>query len=62
MGKGAKSRVVFLTEEAAYWIWQYNKRRKDKLLPMFINYRNKRHREDISEQRRLSEVSVEKIG
>lgn len=61
VGKGAKSRVVFLTEEAAYWIWQYNKRRKDKLLPMFINYRNKRHREDISEQRRLSEVSVEKI-
>lgn len=41
IGKGGRTRVVFISESAADWIGRYLKERKDDYLPLFIRYAGK---------------------
>lgn len=57
IGKGRKSRVVFLTNEAKHWLNEYIKfREKDQLKPLFINYSGPQ-----TPDRRISSRGVEGI-
>lgn len=57
IGKGRKSRIVFLTDEAKHWLNELLKvREKDDLKPLFINYSG-----PTTEDRRLSSRAVEGI-
>lgn len=59
-GKGRKDRVVFLDENAIYWLSKYLEKRKDNWQPVFINYRGKE--ESIEgEGKRLTPRSVQRI-
>lgn len=60
-GKGAKPRIVFLSERAAKTIETYIKTRSDNIKPLFIN--DGHGQKDIleDEKRRLSTVSIENI-
>lgn len=55
IGKGRKSRVVFLTDEAKHWLNEYLKlRSKDDYKPLFISYSGPK-----TEERRLTTRGVE---
>ena len=58
-GKGAKPRIIFLSEKAAQAITKYLKSREDNFDPLFIN----NMKGDITdhEKKRLSTVSIEAI-
>lgn len=58
VGKGGKARLVFLSENAAFWLSQYLSRRNDSLRPLFISH-NERGRK--SKENRLTLFSIERI-
>lgn len=61
IGKGRRSRIVFISESAANWIQKYLNERKDKYKPLFIRYSGSINEEDGGEKMRLTARSVERI-
>lgn len=61
IGKGRKSRIVFISERAAEWIGRYLEARKDPYKPLFIRYSGSELGEDGGEKMRLTARSVERI-
>lgn len=61
-GKGDKPRIVFLSGNAKNWLSKYLKKRKDNLLPLFINHSNIKE-DSVSEinSGRLSARSIQRI-
>jgi site-specific recombinase XerD len=62
IGKGGRSRVVFITKHAAEWVDKYLKSRSDHYKPLFI--RNLRPKEEIGlldEETRLTARSVQRL-
>lgn len=61
-GKGDKVRVVFISEEAAYWLKKYFEKRTDNFEPVFINQTGLRSKKVGSgEQYRLTTRQVQNI-
>lgn len=63
-GKGDKPRLVFLSDQARFWLEQYLKKRTDNLKPLFINHpRSKKLDQKIQnlDSRRLSCRSVQRL-
>lgn len=64
MGKGKKSRVVFLSEQAKYWIKQYLQSRKDMSPWLLISHDKKKGREmsgKKAQEANLTQRSVQRI-
>jgi site-specific recombinase XerD len=65
IGKGRRSRVVFLSDTAATWTKRYLKGRTDDHAPLFIRYSGKKpddlERDKTGESYRLSARSVERL-
>lgn len=61
IGKGGKSRIVFISDRAADWIGNYLKARLDPYRPLFIRYSGKKNEENRGEKMRLTPRSVERI-
>lgn len=61
IGKGNKSRIVFISDRAADWIGEYLKLRRDKFKPLFIRYSGRVIEEDDGEKMRLTPRSVERM-
>lgn len=63
VGKGRRTRIVFLSDSASDWISRYLETRKDDLPPLFIRYNGKKP--DMSDRSgksiRLSSRSVERL-
>lgn len=62
IGKGRRSRVVFVSDTAGDWLGRYLKSREDSWKPMFIRYSGKTPDADdkTGESRRLSSRSVQR--
>lgn len=58
IGKGGKTRVVFLSKEAKNALWQYFNNRKDETEALFIRYRGK---DDAEGSKRLTARSIERL-
>ena len=62
IGKGGKSRVVFLSDAAVSWLKRYLKERHDPFIPLFIRYAGKKvEPEKTGEGLRLTARSVQRI-
>lgn len=61
IGKGRKSRIVFISERAADWIARYLTARKDTYKPLFIRYSGSELDVDGGEKMRLTARSVERV-
>lgn len=61
IGKGNKSRIVFISDRAADWIAEYLKLRRDKFKPLFIRYSGKVIEENNGEKMRLTPRSIERM-
>lgn len=61
IGKGGKSRIVFVSDRAADWIRRYLAMRQDRFKPLFIRYSGSVIEEDGGEKMRLTVRSVERI-
>src|SRR5205807_2356759 len=61
IGKGGRSRLVFVSDRAAEWIDRYLKERKDIYKPLFIRYSGKKTEENNGEKMRLTARSVERV-
>jgi site-specific recombinase XerD len=61
VGKGGRTRVVFLSQRAAMWIDDYLKARKDKFKPLFIRHKGKVEVITPNEKMRLSARSVQRM-
>jgi site-specific recombinase XerD len=61
IGKGGKSRVVFVSKNAAVHIERYLRSRLDKLAPLFIRSGGKKSVVDSDEQMRLSARSIQRM-
>ncbi len=61
IGKGRRSRIVFVSDRAADWIQKYLNHRKDPFKPMFIRYSGAISEENNGERMRLTARSVERI-
>jgi site-specific recombinase XerD len=62
IGKGKKLRIVFMSDNAAFWLDHYlNKVRTDKFKPLFIRYAREIDYEKGGEKMRLTTRSVERI-
>lgn len=61
IGKGKKSRIVFISERAADWIARYLTARKDTYKPLFIRYSGSEIELDGGEKMRLTARSVERL-
>ena len=61
IGKGRKTRVVFLSERAAGWLEQYLVVRRDQFQPIFISHRKLEKIEMDGEKHRLTTRSVQRI-
>jgi site-specific recombinase XerD len=61
IGKGNKSRIVFISDRAADWIGEYLKLRRDKFKPLFIRYSGKVIEEENGEKMRLTPRSIERM-
>ncbi|HEX9059135.1 MAG TPA: site-specific tyrosine recombinase/integron integrase [Clostridia bacterium] len=59
VGKGSKTRLVFISDEAAKWIAKYLEIRKDNFKPLFIRY--SREINTDGEKMRLSVSSIERM-
>lgn len=57
VGKGGKSRLVLLTEDAAYWIRRYVESREDESPHLFVS----RRRDDEGEARAISVRQVQRV-
>jgi site-specific recombinase XerD len=61
IGKGGKSRIVFISDRASDWVQRYLAMRKDRFKPLFIRYSRDVIEEDGGEKMRLSVRSIERI-
>ncbi|MEJ2441724.1 MAG: tyrosine-type recombinase/integrase [Patescibacteria group bacterium] len=61
VGKGGRSRVVFLSTRAVEWIDKYLKARKDRYKPLFIRHKGKMDPSIPDEKMRLSVRSVQRM-
>jgi site-specific recombinase XerD len=61
IGKGGKSRLVFVSDDAAKWIMLYLEKREDIFKPLFIRYSGALTPENNGERMRLTARSVERI-
>lgn len=61
IGKGGKSRIVFISDRAADWIGEYLTVRRDKFKPLFIRYSGRVVHDDDGEKMRLTPRSIERI-
>ena len=61
IGKGRRSRIVFVSDRAAEWIQKYLNERKDAYKPLFIRYSGKANEENNGEKMRLTARSIERI-
>lgn len=61
IGKGRRSRIVFVSDRAADWIQKYINVRKDSFKPMFIRYSGRVTEENNGERMRLTARSVERV-
>lgn len=61
IGKGGKSRIVFVSERAAEWIKRYLNKREDIFKPLFIRYSGKIIEDNGGEKMRLTARSVERM-
>jgi len=61
IGKGGKSRLVFVSDRAAEWIKRYLDKREDNFKPLFIRYSGAILEENGGEKMRLTARSVERL-
>lgn len=61
IGKGRKSRIVFVSDRAAEWVARYLGERKDDYKPLFIRYSGPVSGENGGEKMRLTPRSVERM-
>ena len=61
MGKGGRSRVVFLSTRAAEWLKKYLDERDDKYNPVFIHHQGKSDPTTPDEKMRLTPRSVQRM-
>ncbi len=61
IGKGGRSRIVFVSEHAAEWVKRYLDKRNDPFKPLFIRYSGRVEELDEGEKMRLTARSVERI-
>lgn len=61
IGKGRKSRIVFVSERAKEWVDRYVHERKDTYKPLFIRYAGSVNGENDGEKMRLTPRSVERM-
>ncbi len=61
IGKGGRSRVVFLSKRAADWVENYLKARSDRLRPLFIRHKGKMDVSRPDEKMRLTPRSVQRM-
>ncbi len=61
IGKGGKSRLVFVSDRAADWIKRYLDKREDNFKPLFIRYSGAVNEENGGEKMRLTARSVERL-
>ncbi|HVZ59023.1 MAG TPA: tyrosine-type recombinase/integrase, partial [Patescibacteria group bacterium] len=61
IGKGKKSRIVFISQRSADWIARYLTARKDTYKPLFIRYSGPEIDLDEGEKMRLTARSVERL-
>jgi site-specific recombinase XerD len=61
IGKGGRSRVVFISKEAAEWVDKYLKSRMDKYKPMFIRDLRPKEIGLADEEVRLTVRSVQRL-
>lgn len=61
IGKGGRSRIVFVSERAAEWIKRYLHVRHDPFKPLFIRYSGRIEELEEGEKMRLTARSVERI-
>ena len=61
IGKGGKSRLVFISDRAAEWLKKYLNARKDNFAPLFRRYSGRVIPENRGEKMRLTSRSIERI-
>lgn len=61
IGKGRKSRIVFISDRAADWVARYISMRTDVYKPLFIRYSGMAEEADDGERMRLTARSIERI-
>lgn len=61
IGKGGKSRIVFISDRASSYVQQYLTARKDTYKPLFIRYAREISEDDGGEKMRLTVRSIERI-
>ncbi len=61
VGKGSKTRLVFISEDAAKWIARYLYTRKDSFKPLFIRYSQAIDSKNEGEKMRYSVSSIERM-
>jgi len=61
VGKGGRSRVVFISKRSALWLERYLRERTDKMKPLFVNYSKARSLISTDEKARLSSRAVQYI-
>lgn len=61
IGKGGRSRIVFISDHAADWVNKYLTARKDNFRPLFIRYSGAIDETNNGEKMRLTPRSVERI-
>ncbi|EKD95329.1 MAG: hypothetical protein ACD_24C00519G0004, partial [uncultured bacterium] len=61
IGKGGKSRIVFISERASQYLKTYLSAREDQYKPLFIRYSGKPDAQNNGEKMRLTARSVERL-
>jgi len=61
IGKGGRSRIVFISDSASEWVQKYINKRKDPFRPLFIRYSGRIIEDNNGEKMRLTPRSVERI-
>jgi len=60
-GKGDKPRLVFLSDEARFWLKKYLQKRTDNLLPLFISHSKKKKDIQNPNSQRLTARSIQRM-
>ncbi|MBI3384735.1 tyrosine-type recombinase/integrase [Candidatus Gottesmanbacteria bacterium] len=61
IGKGQRARVVFLSDQAVFWLNKYLAKRTDDFFPLFIRYSQKVDETPHGEKMRLTARSVQRM-
>jgi len=61
IGKGGKSRIVFVSDRASDWVKRYLQMRQDRFRPLFIRYSGEVNEEEHGEKMRLTVRSIERV-